>query len=138
MGRENVRFWVKVMKMNKNFEQSMKELEEIAAKLSDGDVSLDESVKLFEDGMKLSQNCQKMLEDKRIDSHRVSHGSEVGGLVFIDINCLDLSVQTFLMHLVCFFLTLKIRVGQERCLIFAAFPRSSCPSSMKALRLSEL
>ena len=63
MGRENVRFWVKVMKMNKNFEQSMKELEEIAAKLSDGDVSLDESVKLFEDGMKLSQNCQKMLED---------------------------------------------------------------------------
>lgn len=49
--------------MDKNFEQSMKELEEIAAKLSDGDVSLDESIKLFENGMKLSKNCQKILED---------------------------------------------------------------------------
>lgn len=49
--------------MDKNFEQSMKELEEIAEKLSDGNVTLDESIKLFEDGMKLSKNCQKILEN---------------------------------------------------------------------------
>ncbi len=49
--------------MDKNFEQSMKELEEIAEKLSNGDISLDESIKLFENGMKLSKNCQKILED---------------------------------------------------------------------------
>lgn len=49
--------------MDKNFEQSMKELEQIAEKLSDGDISLDESIKLFENGMKLSKNCQKILED---------------------------------------------------------------------------
>ena len=49
--------------MDKNFEQSMKELEEIAEKLSDGDISLDESIKLFEDGMKLSKSCQKILEN---------------------------------------------------------------------------
>ena len=49
--------------MDKNFEQSMKELEDIATKLSDGDISLDESIKLFENGMKLSKNCQKILED---------------------------------------------------------------------------
>ncbi len=49
--------------MDKNFEQSMKELEEIAEKLSNGDISLDESIKLFEDGMRLSKNCQKILEN---------------------------------------------------------------------------
>ena len=49
--------------MDKNFEQSMKELEEIAEKLSNGDISLDESIKLFENGMKLSKHCQKILED---------------------------------------------------------------------------
>lgn len=49
--------------MTKNFENSMKELEEIAEKLSDGEVSLDETIKLFENGMKLSKSCQKMLED---------------------------------------------------------------------------
>ena len=49
--------------MDKNFEQSMKELEQIAEKLSDGDISLDESIKLFEDGMKLSKSCQKILEN---------------------------------------------------------------------------
>ena len=49
--------------MAKTFEESMKELEVIAENLSDGEVSLDESIKLFEDGMKISKNCQKMLED---------------------------------------------------------------------------
>ncbi len=49
--------------MTKNFEASMKELEEIAEKLSGGEISLDESIKLFENGMKLSKNCQKTLED---------------------------------------------------------------------------
>lgn len=49
--------------MAKNFESSIKELEEIAEKLSDGEVSLDEAIELFENGMKLSKSCQKMLED---------------------------------------------------------------------------
>ncbi len=49
--------------MTKNFEDSMKELEKIAEKLSCGEISLDESIKLFENGMKLSKSCQKILED---------------------------------------------------------------------------
>lgn len=49
--------------MAKDFEGSIKELEEIAEKLSNGEVSLDEAIGLFEKGMKLSKNCQKMLED---------------------------------------------------------------------------
>ncbi len=47
----------------KTFEENMAELEEIAAKLENGDVTLDESLKLFERGIKLSKACQKKLEE---------------------------------------------------------------------------
>ena len=57
--------------MNKediNFEESMKKLEEIANKLEKNDLDLDESVKVFEEGMKLSKKCSEILEnaEKRI------------------------------------------------------------------------
>lgn len=45
------------------FESSLKELEDIVKKLEEGDVSLDESLTLFEQGIKLSKVCQKMLDD---------------------------------------------------------------------------
>lgn len=48
--------------MAKGFEESLSELEEIAKKLESSDISLDESIKLFEDGMKLSKNCKKILD----------------------------------------------------------------------------
>lgn len=49
--------------MAENFENSLKELEDIVTKLEGGDVSLDESLSLFENGIKLSKVCQKMLDD---------------------------------------------------------------------------
>lgn len=50
------------IKMAKGFEESMKELEEIVAKLENGDATLDESLEYFEKGIKLSKSCQKMLD----------------------------------------------------------------------------
>lgn len=52
-----------------NFEEAMKKLEQITAELEKGDLSLDESVKKFEEGLKLSKECNKILEDseKRIN-----------------------------------------------------------------------
>ncbi len=47
----------------KTFEESMKELEEVVAKLESGEVTLDESLKLFEKGIKLSSICQKKLDE---------------------------------------------------------------------------
>lgn len=47
----------------KTFEESMKELEEVVTKLESGDVTLDESLKLFEKGIKLSGSCQKKLDE---------------------------------------------------------------------------
>lgn len=51
-----------------SFEDSMKKLEEIAVELEKNDLDLDSSVSKFEEGMKLSKQCSKMLEDaeKRI------------------------------------------------------------------------
>lgn len=47
----------------KTFEESMTELESIVTKLEAGDVTLDDSIELFEEGIKLAKNCQKKLDD---------------------------------------------------------------------------
>lgn len=44
------------------FEDAMKELEEIANDLEKGDLSLEESVAKFEEGMKLSKECSDIIE----------------------------------------------------------------------------
>ena len=44
-----------------NFEEAIKELEVIASELENGDLSLDESVAKFEQGMKLSKKCSDLL-----------------------------------------------------------------------------
>lgn len=45
------------------FEEAMQKLENIADELEKDDLDLDTSVKKFEEGMKLSQKCNKILED---------------------------------------------------------------------------
>ena len=47
----------------KNFESAMNRLEEIAAALEDGDLSLDESLNLFEEGIELARFCAGKLTD---------------------------------------------------------------------------
>lgn len=44
------------------FEESIKELEKIVAGLERGDVGLEESLELFEKGIKLSKECNEMLD----------------------------------------------------------------------------
>ncbi len=46
----------------KSFEQSINELEGIVSALENGETTLDESLKLFEQGIKLSKSCQSMLD----------------------------------------------------------------------------
>ncbi len=42
-----------------NFDESIKRLKEICAKLNDDKTSLDETVSLYKDGMTLSEECLK-------------------------------------------------------------------------------
>lgn len=45
------------------FEQAMARLEAIVGELEKGDLPLDESLKVFEEGIRLSKNCLKILEE---------------------------------------------------------------------------
>ena len=46
-----------------NFEQSLKQLEGIVAQMERGDISLEDSVKLFEEGTKLAEQCKQQLAE---------------------------------------------------------------------------
>lgn len=45
-----------------SFEESLKQLETIVDKLEKGDLPLEESLRLFEEGMKLSAGCKQELD----------------------------------------------------------------------------
>jgi exodeoxyribonuclease VII small subunit len=47
----------------KKFEAALARLEEIVKELETGDLPLEQSLKLFEEGIKLSRVCNKRLED---------------------------------------------------------------------------
>lgn len=55
--------------MAKTFEASLAELERIVAQLENGDLPLEESLKLFETGVKLSRECRERLSvaERRIE-----------------------------------------------------------------------
>lgn len=46
-----------------DFEKSLARLEEVVKRLEGTELSLDEAMKLFEEGVKLSRECQKQLEE---------------------------------------------------------------------------
>ena len=55
--------------MEKTFETSLSELEKIVGKLEDGDLPLEDSLVLFEKGIKLSRECRERLvnAERRIE-----------------------------------------------------------------------
>lgn len=48
---------------SENFESSLKNLEQIVEKLEEPDLSLDKSLKLFEDGIKQARFCEAKLSE---------------------------------------------------------------------------
>jgi len=46
-----------------NFEDSLRKLESIVTQLEDGDLPLEQSLKLFEEGVGLSAVCKKQLDE---------------------------------------------------------------------------
>ena len=51
------------------FEEALKGLEAVVARLESGDAPLEESIRLFEEGMRLSEACRKRLDeaDRKIE-----------------------------------------------------------------------
>ena len=50
---------------NKSFEENIKRLEEIVGLLENGNCSLDESMKLYKEGVTLSEICHGQLDDAK-------------------------------------------------------------------------
>ena len=51
------------------FEDALQKLEKIVSKLEEGDIPLEESLKLFEDGIRLTRFCNQKLDEaeKRVE-----------------------------------------------------------------------
>ena len=63
-----------------NFETSLQKLENIIAKLEDGDISLEDSVKSFEEGIGLVKDCQKQLSQAELKVKKLLDGGDIEDL----------------------------------------------------------
>ena len=61
---------------NMAFEQALKELEEIVAKLEGGEVGLEDSIKLYERGEKLKGRCEKLLKEAEARIEKITLGAD--------------------------------------------------------------
>ena len=53
------------------FEESMARLEQIVRSMERGDVALEESLKLFQEGTDLVRSCQKLLEEAQLQVTKI-------------------------------------------------------------------
>lgn len=56
---------------NLNYEDAYQNLEEVIAQLESGELSLEESVNLYEQGKQLSAHCQSLLENAELKIKQV-------------------------------------------------------------------
>ena len=56
---------------NKTFEESMQRLEQIVRTMERGEVPLEESIRLFQEGTELARNCGKLLEDAQLQVSKI-------------------------------------------------------------------
>lgn len=59
-----------------SFEEALRKLESIVSKLEDSEVTLEESIQLYEEGMKLSKYCSETLEDAVLRIEKINTGSK--------------------------------------------------------------
>lgn len=64
--------------MNLSYEEAYKNLEDILLKLESGTTSLDESLNLYEEGVKLYRYCNKLLDEASLKINKFSKdGKEI-------------------------------------------------------------
>ena len=64
--------------MDMNYEESVKRLEEIVSKLEEGNLSLEDSLKLYVECAILSDKCRKMLNDAKLKITNINEVAENG------------------------------------------------------------
>ena len=61
---------------NQTFEQNMLRLEQIVRAMERGDVALEESLKLFQEGTELVRSCQKLLDEAQLQVKKIMTGPD--------------------------------------------------------------
>ena len=61
---------------NKTFEENMQRLEQIVRAMERGDVALEESLKLFQEGTQLVQSCGKLLDEAELQVKKISTATD--------------------------------------------------------------
>ena len=61
---------------NKTFEENMQRLEQIVRAMERGDVPLDESLKLFQEGTELVRCCSKLLDEAQLQIKKITTDAE--------------------------------------------------------------
>ncbi len=56
---------------NKTFEANMQRLEQIVRAMERGDVALEESLKLFQEGTELVRSCGKLLDEAELQVRKI-------------------------------------------------------------------
>ncbi len=64
------------MKKSQTFEQAMNRLEEINQALESGDIPLEDSIKLYDEGIKLIEFCQSKLNEAEKKIQKLSRNTE--------------------------------------------------------------
>lgn len=59
-------------KKNQSFEENMQRLEQIVRSMERGDVALEESLKLFQEGTQLVQSCTQLLDEAELQVSKIS------------------------------------------------------------------
>ena len=58
-------------KQNKSFESNMQRLEQIVRAMERGDVPLEESLKLFQEGTELVRSCNELLDNAQLQVKKI-------------------------------------------------------------------
>ncbi len=64
------------MKKNMTFEQAMTRLEEIAQTLETGDIAIEDSIKFYEEGIRLIRFCEGKLNEAQKKVRKLSRSAE--------------------------------------------------------------
>ena len=71
---------------NLNFEDSLKELEEIVERLENGQGSLEDAIAAYERGSMLKKHCQAKLDEARLKVEKIKLPQDEGGVKVIDFD----------------------------------------------------
>ena len=69
---------------NITFEQAIEELENIINRLEEGDVPLDETIKLYEKGSELKDFCEKKLQSAEVKIQKINQKTKTKEITIED------------------------------------------------------